>query len=189
MMAKSHVPFAIVSWIGWCGLTEQDPSLLTCSIAGFAGLLPDIDHPNSVLGQKLPMISYPIAKIFGHRGITHSFFMTALLTYALYSLSHSQNMPVISDIALMPLIIGYLSHLVGDFLTPSGVPLFWPYKRTFSLGLFKTDSWLETIFVYALVGLTLLLSPLSHDMQQILAEKPDQIFQKLLSFLDPRLSN
>ena len=31
------------------------------------------------------------------------------------------------------LIVGYLSHLLGDWLTPAGIPLFWPIKRRFRL--------------------------------------------------------
>ncbi|WP_016586988.1 metal-dependent hydrolase, partial [Yersinia pestis] len=35
-------------------------------------LLPDIDHPKSILGQRLKWVSVPIARVFGHRGFTHS---------------------------------------------------------------------------------------------------------------------
>ena len=40
-------------------------AVLTC-------LLPDIDHPKSLLGQRLKWISKPIARACGHRGFTHS---------------------------------------------------------------------------------------------------------------------
>uniref|UniRef100_UPI002F41F001 metal-dependent hydrolase n=1 Tax=Aeromonas sp. L_1B5_3 TaxID=1588629 RepID=UPI002F41F001 len=29
--------------------------------------------------------------------------------------------------------VGYLSHLLGDWLTPAGIPLFWPIKRRYRL--------------------------------------------------------
>ncbi|CDL39947.1 Membrane-bound metal-dependent hydrolase YdjM, induced during SOS response [Citrobacter freundii] len=49
-------------------------AILTC-------LLPDIDHPKSLLGQRLKWISKPIARAFGHRGFTHSLLAVfALLT-------------------------------------------------------------------------------------------------------------
>ena len=31
------------------------------------------------------------------------------------------------------LIVGYLSHLLGDWLTPMGIPLLWPWRRRFRL--------------------------------------------------------
>lgn len=35
-------------------------------------LLPDLDHPNSLLGRCLPWSSGPLFRLFGHRGFTHS---------------------------------------------------------------------------------------------------------------------
>ena len=35
-------------------------------------LSPDIDHPKSWVGRRMKLISIPISKLFGHRGITHS---------------------------------------------------------------------------------------------------------------------
>lgn len=42
-------------------------------------LLPDIDHPQSYLGRRLTPLSVPIFKLFGHRGITHSFLSLSIL--------------------------------------------------------------------------------------------------------------
>lgn len=46
-------------------------------------LLPDIDHPRSLLGQRLRWISVPIARAFGHRGFTHSLLAVAGAFYLL----------------------------------------------------------------------------------------------------------
>lgn len=46
-------------------------------------LLPDIDHPRSLLGQRLRWISAPIARAFGHRGFTHSLLAVAGALYLL----------------------------------------------------------------------------------------------------------
>lgn len=51
---------------------------------------------------------------------------------------------------IAPLCIGYLSHILGDALTPSGVPLFYPKKKTYSFKLFKTRSTAEFITVCTL---------------------------------------
>lgn len=98
--------------------------LLTC-------LLPDIDHPKSVLGQRLKWLSLPIAKIFGHRGFTHSLLavITGVLLFTLY-LPAQITIPL--D-ALHAMAIGYLSHIVADMLTPAGVPLLWPWRWRFRI--------------------------------------------------------
>lgn len=35
-------------------------------------LLPDLDHPGSILGRLFRIISLPLSKLCGHRGFTHS---------------------------------------------------------------------------------------------------------------------
>jgi len=82
MTGEGHVIFAIATAIfakraeltpvlaqaDWWHLISA--SLITC-------LLPDIDHPKSLLGQRLKWLSYPIARAFGHRGFTHSLLAVA----------------------------------------------------------------------------------------------------------------
>lgn len=85
-------------------------------------LLPDIDHPKSKIGRLVPWLSYPIAGIFGHRQITHSLLAVFGVSYFLFG----------NNAIAIALGIGYLSHLIGDFLTDSGCPLLWPYPKRFS---------------------------------------------------------
>ena len=43
-------------------------------------------------------------------------------------------------------VFGFVSHMIGDGLTPQGVPLLWPISRfRFRLPLFRTGSPLETL--------------------------------------------
>ncbi len=58
---------------------------------------------------------------------------------------------------VVPLCVGYLSHIIGDALTPSGVPLFYPKWKTYSFNLFKTRSLMET-FVVAVFTLAVFFS-------------------------------
>lgn len=116
--------------------------------AGIGGLLPDLDHPESVLGRRLPLISIPLAKVFGHRGMTHSLLAVAIMLSALVAITTIYQWGFVAWL-VPPLIVGYLSHILGDSMTPSGVPLFWPRKRTYSFNFFKTWSWQETVSVGA----------------------------------------
>lgn len=130
MMAKSHVVVGVICFgvydvVVNGGITFSRPDLYAISI--FGSLLPDIDHPGSWLGSKLKLISYPILLVFGHRGITHSLiivgFLSAFLWLSLEHLSFGQY--------IVPLIVGYLSHLLGDFVANSGVPLFYPNRKRY----------------------------------------------------------
>ena len=146
MMARSHIPFAVSCWWSVALLLNWPITGHSAVIAGVGGLLPDIDHPKSALGRRLPIISDAIAAIFGHRGFTHSLLASVLIFLGLLfvvtnaAYQHLQWM-------IAPLCIGYLSHILGDSFTPSGVPLFYPKKTTYSFKLFKTGSVKETIAV------------------------------------------
>lgn len=88
-------------------------AILTC-------LLPDIDHPKSFLGQRLKWISKPIARAFGHRGFTHSLLAVFALLATFY-LKVPEGRFIPAD-ALQGMVLGYLSHILADMLTPAGVP-------------------------------------------------------------------
>ncbi len=94
-------------------------------VAGFAlvmlgAMLPDIDHPDSTVGKRVKWLSYPIRMVFGHRGITHSLFAVMAMLWCAYAAN---------NIWLSWLALGYLLHLVGDYLTDSGIPLLYPISR------------------------------------------------------------
>lgn len=88
-------------------------AILTC-------LLPDIDHPKSFLGQRLKWISKPIARAFGHRGFTHSLLAVFALLATFY-LKVPESWFIPAD-ALQGMVLGYLSHILADMLTPPVFP-------------------------------------------------------------------
>ncbi|WP_288841585.1 metal-dependent hydrolase [uncultured Deefgea sp.] len=140
MMARTHIAFAALMMVACSvGILQRMPQVHEVALAGAAGLLPDLDHPQSTFGRIVPYISIPIAKVFGHRGFTHSFLMVALIIWLLLTYREQQDIPV------LPLVIGYFSHIIGDLLTPSGVPLLWPVRKKFSLNLFKADGPMEHV--------------------------------------------
>ena len=154
-MARNHIPFAMASWWLFAIATDQPIEAHGTMAAAMGGLLPDLDHPQSALGRRIPFISLPLSAVFGHRGMTHSLLAVVVLLLALIIVTTIPSYAMLSGLAA-PLCIGYLSHLLGDSLTPSGIPIFWPRKRTYSFRLFKTWSWQETLFTalftFAVVG-------------------------------------
>ncbi|WWO95314.1 MAG: metal-dependent hydrolase [Candidatus Dasytiphilus stammeri] len=97
-------------------------------------LLPDIDHPKSLIGQRLKCLSYPIAYFFGHRGFTHSLLAVIVCSY------------LIKKILQLPLdiqygmLMGYISHLTADWCTSAGIPLLWPLPWKFRVPLFHIST-------------------------------------------------
>jgi len=112
-------------------------------LAILGSLLPDIDHPQSTFGRCIPAVSRAVARVFGHRGITHSFIAVLAFTCLIFAVGNTfTGLPA-------ALSMGYLSHLLADYLTRSGIPLFWPIKIKFHMPLlsFRGGGPAETIVI------------------------------------------
>mgnify|MGYP000960403780 CR=1 FL=1 len=101
------------------------------ALGGIGGLMPDIDHPGSILGRALPFISIPISILFPHRTITHTVWFAAavaLLPLLFIALCSYSGLIIRLDYywAGAYLMAGSLSHLVLDAPTNSGIAPFWP---------------------------------------------------------------
>lgn len=141
MMAGSHVALGAAAWLVAAprlGLPALEPVSIALAVAG--SLLPDIDHPQSWAGRRLRPISTIIAAILGHRGATHSLLAVAGCAWLLFHDGWSRAI-------VAPLLVGYLSHLAGDLLTPRGLRLTWPLKGTWALPLCRSGSPFEPLVV------------------------------------------
>ncbi|HSV28266.1 MAG TPA: metal-dependent hydrolase [Candidatus Omnitrophota bacterium] len=145
MMAGSHVVMGAALWAvsaKLAGAPPAEPQALAA--AAFGALLPDIDHPQSWAGRKMRVVSVPLALVVGHRGITHS----ALAVAGCLAVLVVMGMGWVAA----PVVLGYLSHLLADGLTPSGVPLLWPSRRRFTLNLCRTGGVAEIAIVAAVAA-------------------------------------
>lgn len=146
MMVGSHLVLAEAGWICLAhrfGLPTWSPSCLALAAAG--AVLPDIDHPQSWIGRRAAFVSRPLASLVGHRGITHSLFALALGFYLLHRHGFANGV-------VAPLVVGYASHLLADFLTSGGLRLLWPLRPVYRLPLCRTGSVTEVVLV-ALVAI------------------------------------
>ena len=120
MNGKTHLLTGIAAGVL---LSRYDPETKVAIItaASIGSLLPDIDHPRALISSFIPggfIFSWIMG---GHRGITH----TILAGFVAGGLAY-----LITDhwyIALA-LAVGWFTHLLGDMLTPSGVPLLLPFQ-------------------------------------------------------------
>ncbi|CBJ81672.1 putative LexA regulated gene, SOS response [Xenorhabdus bovienii str. Jollieti] len=100
-----------------------------------ASLLPDIDHPSSTLGRLFRFISIPIARLCGHRGFTHSLLALGV-GIILFQAEIPSGWPIPTDF-FHAMIVGYISHLIADMLTPAGIPLLWPLRIRFCIPILR----------------------------------------------------
>jgi len=145
MMARSHVVVGLAAWFAAAPLLHVpafDPAYIGAVVAG--SLLPDIDHPRSWVGRRTKPVSTAIAATLGHRGITHSAIAVAVLAFLLLHAGYQSA-------GVSALVVGYLSHLGADMLTPQGLRLAWPLRGNWGFPLCHTGSPAEPIIVMALV--------------------------------------
>ncbi|MCL1104516.1 metal-dependent hydrolase [Shewanella algicola] len=112
-------------------------------------LLPDLDHPSSTIGKRFLFISLPLAGLFGHRQITHSVWPFVLTAWAL-------SYDTWATPLAMAFGIGYFSHLLADFISDSGIPLFWPHQGRFGIKLCTSGGLLEPIIALGLLWLAII---------------------------------
>ena len=124
-------------------------------LAGSASLLPDIDHPKSIISGYLIGFGGAVRLLASHRTWTHSLIFAVLMCLAAFVGSVSLFPQVVTATAL-----GIGSHLAADMLTPAGVPLLLPLsRRAFRLApypILKATSWLlesvATVGAVACIG-------------------------------------
>lgn len=113
---------------------KQELWLYSSCVLG--ALIPDIDHPTSKINKCNPFTGI-IGDLIGHRTITHSF--TGLLIFDL--ILWIANFESI----ILGFNIGYISHLILDMMTVSGIPLLYPNKKRYRIMKLKTNTEHETI--------------------------------------------
>ncbi|MFD2639949.1 metal-dependent hydrolase [Piscibacillus salipiscarius] len=136
-------------------------------------VLPDLDKKDSFIGRRSLGVSYIIQMLFGHRGFTHSVFCWILVTIlCLYHPSHFTY----------GLSVGYAGHILGDFFSNRGVPIFYPViKKPFtpsSLLTYKTGGLSEKLILMSTVIILLIImldGDLFHELIQSVRQWVDHL--------------
>ncbi len=123
MTAPTHIAFGLLTVASSFSLFSmsfhRNLPAVACAIIG--SLLPDVDSPRSSIGRAMPFASIPIERRWGHRSITHSLLCMLALSVV--------TLPLLAweTACYAAILIGYMSHLIADSTTKSGVPLFYPH--------------------------------------------------------------
>jgi len=124
--------------------TDLFTSVTIITLAVISSLFPDICHTHSKIGRRFKLISFFIRLLFGHRTFTHSLLFICIITCLLYIIQTPYHY-------LITMILGLLSHVILDMLTPKGVKLFYPIPISVRLPMtFKTGGLMDISLASAL---------------------------------------
>lgn len=147
-MHKTHIAFGVLCALVVMPFVNTANKFIFFFLVLLGSLLPDVDHPHSKLGNKLGILSKFFNALAGHRTIFHSIFFALLIPGLVwYFLSKPYG---------IALFVGYLSHLVMDGLTKSGINFLHPISTLRLKGFVETGSLTETL-VFALIILLILV--------------------------------
>lgn len=162
MLGRTHFIFGIAT-----ASLALGPSLEAAALAGLGALTPDIDHPKSTLGRIIPAPFRPFAGIAaGTYGIvtgsTTIAISAALFLFIIFfphrSVTHSLlALFVVSNFLPAAFALGYVSHIVADFIS-GGVPLFWPWRKRFGTSIFQTGGVGDVLLSASSLGLLLFVA-------------------------------
>jgi len=135
MMFRTHLPFSLLFgslFLGFAGIN----TVLFFILVAAGSLIPDMDHKNSWINNRLK-ISKVLPYFTEHRGVMHSLILGfGMLAFVWI---------VFDKIYAVPLFIGFVSHILIDGLTPSGVNFLHPLGELHLRGFIDTGSWKESI--------------------------------------------
>jgi len=139
MLFRTHIVFSVSVYFLLSYILEMPFFVLAFFVLGAAFV--DIDEGNSKLGKR--WFFRPLQWLSKHRGILHTLFLAVLL---------SCIVGMVSLWGGFGFFVGYISHLLLDCFTKSGVRILWPLKFRIK-GFVKSGGTLEdTIFVLLLLG-------------------------------------
>ena len=147
MNGKSHITFGLGSYLLAGALLPEESFpleewLIFTPVAIIGALFPDLDHHNSKIKPNLliKVLTVPLT-VFGHRTWSHSIAIMLAMSALFFAI------PEQFHLVLIAFLVGYASHIVGDWMTPAGVTLLWPLKTKFRSPLnFRTGSMVEYHF-------------------------------------------
>lgn len=140
MMAPTHMAAGAAAGLNIAHMAGFSP-LLGMVLGAVGSLLPDLDHPNGTIRNRLSG-SKLLLFWLSHRGITHSLvflFILIAITQAF--------LPLPSGIS-RAITEGFASHLLLDLLTKRGIPMFAPFSwENISLLPIRTGGMIETLVI------------------------------------------
>lgn len=156
MTGKTHIAIGVAAGLTLSLGKPINEQIFIVAASALGSLIPDLDHAKSKLNQKLLIFKRELYRIIffiaisalflylymqslntifallsiiflfigvsTHRGFTHSILGFLIFAYIIKNITDPFNLDSIAK----AISLGYLSHLLADFLTPKGIKLFYP---------------------------------------------------------------
>lgn len=170
MTGKTHMAIGIATGLVLTRGEPAQTQLVFTLACTLGSLVPDLDHPKAKLNQNILLLKNKFNSIllylsltvgfvylyfteesilFGllalmtflisistHRGFTHSILGYVLATSIVRILSLEYNAPNI----YLGFSLGYITHLIGDFLTVQGIKLFYPISKNIAFPIMSISN-------------------------------------------------
>lgn len=151
MIERTHVVTSIALSAAFASAISYPFTVSFVAGVTLGSVLPDIDHPKSFISRHSFGVGKIIHKKFGHRGITHSL-VTWFVLFIILLL-------IVPNSFTLGVSLGYLLHIIEDFFSVSGVPLFLPIdgKRRKCPVYITSGKGEKVIYICALLLFTFLL--------------------------------
>ncbi len=143
MLFRTHIVFSVAVYFLLIHFISMPAFVLFFVLVSTAVV--DIDIKNSKVGNR--WYFYPIHLVTKHRGFFHS-----LLAGILFS----SLVALLNMWAGFGFFVGYISHLILDCTTKSGIKLFWPFNFKIS-GFVRSGKMLEDIIFVILLLLDIFI--------------------------------
>ena len=158
MIGRTHVAGGVLAaeatWTASHGMTPQT-MLLVGAAAVLGSILPDIDHPQSLIASSSLTSRVAATTVYAvtrHRGITHTTVFAGGISFLCWWLLTKYTAVLGAQQISYGLCAGMLSHLILDSLNEKGIMWLWPFSaKHISIGGIRTGSFVETIFRLILV--------------------------------------
>ncbi len=142
MRSTTHFLFSVICLLFYFTYFSVKHPFLFIVLALITTLCVDIDYSGSKVGKLTQPFSSIIHKILGHRGLLHSMLVPICLFIIIQFLGYPEQ--------AIAVLIGYVSHIVLDMMTPAGIKIFYPLQYNIS-GPIRTGSWAEKILIILFV--------------------------------------
>ncbi len=100
-------------------------TVIMVAVSGLGGLIPDIDHENSIITKKTGLAGWTISRRFEHRGVLHTPIVYIIINSILGMLFKNIN----ASLLITDMFMGEISHLVLDSFNKIGIMWLWPISK------------------------------------------------------------
>jgi len=149
-MFRTHAAAGVLAALFFINSFSLDHPFIFFTVVFVSSLLPDIDIPNSKIGQKVRPLSWFLNFMFGHRKIFHSFFFSFLFFLLLIML--------FENYVGAGFFLGYCVHLIVDGITRRGIKPFYPLSSFELKGPLRTGGTMDYfVFFFILFWIIFLI--------------------------------